>query len=162
MPLSAPIDGFRLAYDRGGSGAPVVLLHGWPGKRQDHADLAPRLTPHADVIVPDPRGFGESDRRDDAEPIEYGAAGQGASIVGLLDELGIETAVLAGYAVGSRAAQWVAANHPERVSALVISPPVSGAGERVLTPEAMAEFWYQAFHQLDLCDELIDGDEPAV
>ncbi len=64
MPLSSAVDGFRLAYDRTGSGAPVVLLHGWPGDRTDFRDIVPRLAASADVVVPDLRGFGESDKRD--------------------------------------------------------------------------------------------------
>jgi pimeloyl-ACP methyl ester carboxylesterase len=36
------------------------------------------------------------------------------------------------------------------VSALVLSPPLPGVGERVLTPDAQREFWYQPFHQLAL------------
>ena len=43
MKLSSPIEGFRLAYDRVGSGPPVVLLHGWPGDRTDFRDLVPLL-----------------------------------------------------------------------------------------------------------------------
>jgi hypothetical protein len=35
MQYSAPVDGFRIAYERSGSGSGVVLLHGWPG---DHTD----------------------------------------------------------------------------------------------------------------------------
>jgi pimeloyl-ACP methyl ester carboxylesterase len=162
MQMSAPVDGFRLAYDRVGSGPPVVLLHGWPGTRQDHADVAVRLRDRADVLVPDLRGFGDSDRRDDAEGAAYGAEGQGRSVLALLDELELDAAVLAGYDIGSRVAQWVAAHAPDRVRALVISPPISGAGERVLEPRSMAEFWYQRFHQLDLSDALVDGRPDAL
>ena len=37
------VDGFRLAYDRRGSGPAVVLLHGWPGDRQDWRAVVPLL-----------------------------------------------------------------------------------------------------------------------
>ena len=70
--------------------------------------------------------------------------------------------MLAGYDVGSRVAQAVAHAFPDRVRALVISPPLPGAGERVLAPEAEREFWYQAFHQLSLVEEIIDGRPEAV
>ena len=43
MQYSAPTDGFRLAYERSGSGAPVVLLHGWPGDHTDWDQLVPGL-----------------------------------------------------------------------------------------------------------------------
>ena len=47
-------------------------------------------------------------------------------------------------------------------SALVIAPPLPGIGDRILQPKAQQEFWYQAFHQLELCSELIDGQRDAV
>jgi hypothetical protein len=62
MKYSARAEGFRIAYDRMGSGKPVVLLHGWPGDRTDYSALAPILAQHTDVIVPDLRGFGQSDK----------------------------------------------------------------------------------------------------
>jgi pimeloyl-ACP methyl ester carboxylesterase len=40
MQYSAPAQGFRLAYERTGSGDPVVLLHGWPGDHTDYDQLA--------------------------------------------------------------------------------------------------------------------------
>ena len=50
----------------------------------------------------------------------------------------------------------------EVVRALVVSPPLPGAGERVLTAETGREVWYQAFHQLTLIEEILDGDPAAV
>jgi pimeloyl-ACP methyl ester carboxylesterase len=54
MPRSAPVDGFRLAYDRAGSGPPVVLLHGWPGDRADFRAVMPLFVDAADVVVTRP------------------------------------------------------------------------------------------------------------
>jgi pimeloyl-ACP methyl ester carboxylesterase len=71
-------------------------------------------------------------------------------------------AVVVGYDIGSRIAQAFAKAAPDRVSRLVLSPPLPGIGDRVLTARAQAEFWYQAFHQLPLADTLIDGRENAV
>ena len=156
VPLGAPVDGFRLAYDRVGAGPPVVLLHGWPGSRHDYDDVVSLLVADTELVVPDLRGFGESDRRD-APPAAYSAGGQAASVVGLIEELGLEPPVLVGYDVGSRVAQKVARTRP--VSALVLSPPLPGVGERVLTPDAQREFWYQPFHQLALADELVAGQQ---
>ena len=62
MRSEAAIDGFRLAYERTGSGPAVLLLHGWPGDRTDYREVVPSVSQAADVIVPDLRGFGESDK----------------------------------------------------------------------------------------------------
>jgi pimeloyl-ACP methyl ester carboxylesterase len=157
---SAPVDGFRLAYDRVGDGPAAVLLHGWPGSRRDYEDVVALLAGGVGVVVPDLRGFGESDRHD-APPAAYSADGQAASVLGLIDELGLERPVLVGYDVGSRVAQTVARRRPGAVSALVLSPPLPGVGERVLSPDAHREFWYQHFHRLEIADELVAG-EPQV
>jgi pimeloyl-ACP methyl ester carboxylesterase len=164
MPESQPVDGFRLAYDRHGSGPPVVLLHGWPGLRSDQSEVARVLEGEADVIVPDLRGFGESyDPANAGAPLEaYTGEGQAASVLGLIDELGLEQPVISGYDIGSRVAQSIARKRPDNVKALVLAPPVSGVGERVLSVDAQREFWYQTFHRLPLSEQLIDGDEQAV
>jgi pimeloyl-ACP methyl ester carboxylesterase len=162
MPRSAPIDGFELAYEREGSGPPVVLLHGWPGARGDYDLLRPLLREVADLIVPDLRGFGDADRHDRPPREAYTADAQAASVLGLVDELGLDRPVLVGYDIGSRIAQAVARTRPDAPRALVLSPPLPGGGGRILKPAAQREFWYQQFHQLPLADELIDGQPAAV
>jgi pimeloyl-ACP methyl ester carboxylesterase len=164
MERSAPVDGFQLAYERSGSGRPVVLLHGWPGDHRDWSDVTVRLLAGGDteVVTPDLRGFGESDRprRDPTDP--YAAPGQAASVLGLMQELGLERPVLAGYDVGSRVAQQIARDAPGSLRALVLAPPLPGIGDRVLSPGAVGEFWYQSFHRLELVERLIDGNPGAV
>jgi pimeloyl-ACP methyl ester carboxylesterase len=70
--------------------------------------------------------------------------------------------VIVGYDVGSFVAQTVAKTRPDLVRALVVSPPLPGAGKRVLSPAATREFWYPAFHRLDLAKQLLDGKPEAV
>ncbi len=161
MPRSRPVDGFSLAYDRSGEGPPVLLLHGWPGMRTDYRALVPLLDGF-DVVVPDLRGFGESDKHVADPAQQYSAVAQARSVAGLVEELGLDAAVVAGYDVGSRVAQALARAEPDRVRALVIAPPLPGIGQRILTPGAMREFWYQPFHRLDLAERLIDGNADAV
>jgi pimeloyl-ACP methyl ester carboxylesterase len=165
VPTSAPVDGFRLAYERvspSPPAPPVVLLHGWPGDRTDYEALVPLLVDRAEVIVPDLRGFGASDKHPEPPADAYSAVAQARSVVGLIEELGLVAPVIAGYDVGSRIAQAIARDTPHAVKALVVSPPLPGAGERVLAPEAQREFWYQSFHQLPLVEQVLDGDAGAV
>src|SRR5689334_5644888 len=167
MQRSDAVDGFRLAYDDhpapgGAPAATVVLLHGWPGDRHDYRLVVPLLTGRCRVVVPDLRGFGESVAADDpTDAVVYGADGQARSVLGLIEELGVGPAVLAAYDVGSRTSRTAAATRPDLVRAMVLSPPMPGAGERVLTPTAQREFWYQQFHQLPLSAHLVDGSTAA-
>jgi len=159
--LSAAVDGFSLAYDRVGSGPAVVLLHGWPGDRTDFRFVVPGVS-GCEVVVPDLRGFGESDKHVADPAAQYDARAQARSVAGLIEELGLDRPVLAGYDIGSRIAQAIARDHPELVRALVVSPPLPGIGERVFGLRAQREFWYQAFHQLAVVEELVDGKPEAV
>jgi hypothetical protein len=162
MLRSAPIDGFSLAYERQGSGPPVVVLHGWPGDHRDWREVLAALGDDVDAVAPDLRGFGSSDKLREDPARAYSATAQAASVLGLIDELGLRRPVLAGYDVGSRVAQAVARTAPDRVGALVIAPPLPGVGNRVLSADAQREFWYQPFHRLELSERLIDGRPDAV
>jgi pimeloyl-ACP methyl ester carboxylesterase len=167
MQLSDAVDGFRLAHDDhpphgSPEAAAVVLLHGWPGDRRDFRDVVPLLTGQCRVVVPDLRGFGESEMPHGSAPADYAAAAQARSVLGLIDELQLGPAVIAGYDIGSRIAQAAARARPDLVRALVVSPPLPGAGDRVLSPDAQREFWYQAFHRLGLAEQLLDGNRAAV
>jgi pimeloyl-ACP methyl ester carboxylesterase len=128
----------------------VVLLHGWPGSPHDYDAVAARLRGHAELLVPELLSQ------------EGGAPERAERVLAQMAERRFERAIVVGYDVGSRVAQALARKRPQAVERLVLSPPLPGVGDRVLSPQAQAEFWYQPFHQLPLADALIDGSEPAV
>jgi pimeloyl-ACP methyl ester carboxylesterase len=162
MHQTIPVDGFRLAYERIGRGPAVLLLHGWPGDRTDYRDVVRLVSPAPDVVVPDLRGFGKSDKHRAGPVSQYSADTQARSVVGLIEELALDRPVIGGYDIGSRIDQTVASGRPDLIRALVISPPLPGVGDRILNAQAQREFWYQPFHQLDLAEHLIDGRPEAV
>ncbi len=163
MRRSAPVEGFSLAYDhRPGKGTSVVLLHGWPGDRTDWRRVLPLLPEDVAVVAPDLRGFGASDKHRRDPGGHYDAAAQARSVAGLIDELGLGPVVVGGYDIGSRTAQTLAHARPDLVAALVLSPPLPGAGERILDPDVAQELWYYGFHRSGLAERLLDGDRDRV
>lgn len=158
------VPSFDLDYDdqTGVSNDTAVLLHGWPGDRTDWRAVRRSLKGRIRVIAPDLRGFGRTGWRDEAIDCDYAAEGQATSVIDLILALGTGPVVLAGYDIGSRIAVKVAELRPDLTSGLVITPPLYGAGARVLEAMAQKEFWYQSFHQMDLAAALIDGRRDAV
>lgn len=151
---STPV--LEIAYEESGDphGVPVVLLHGFPYDVRAYDGVVPRLAAAgARVIVPFLRGYGATRFRF-AETPRSGQQGALASdLLELLDALGIERAVVAGYDWGGRAACIVAALHPERVAGLVT---VGGYNVQNLEMGAEAgphefepSYWYKFFLHSD-------------
>lgn len=113
--------GIRTNYhDSGGSGAPVLLIHGsgpgvsaWANWRL----VMPALAERARVIAPDMAGFGYSER---PAGFAYGLDAWVRQAVGLLDALGIAHADLVGNSFGGGLALALAIRHPQRVRRLVL------------------------------------------
>jgi len=117
----------------------------------------------ADVIAPDFRGFGESDKPDLPPADGYTPEILAEDVVALLDGLGIFRAVVAAYDIGATVAQTLALRHADRVRALALFNPVyPGIGERRFEPSVQREFWYQHFHALAWSDRLIAYDRETV
>lgn len=108
-------------YETGpANGVPVFLMHGFPYDVHAYAEVAPILAAQGcRVIVPYLRGFGPTRFLSDVTPRSGEQAALGADLLALMDALGIQQAVLAGYDWGGRAACVVAALWPERCAGLV-------------------------------------------
>lgn len=114
-------NGVRLSVHRAGQGAPLILLHGYPQNHMCWSLVAPEFAAHFDVIVPDLRGYGDSDAPpdDDAHTV-YSKRNMASDIVGLLDALGLERAHILGHDRGGRVAYRFALDHPGRLDRLGI------------------------------------------
>lgn len=108
----------RIHIATAGQGFPVLLLHQTPRSWDEYRDVLPILGRAYHVIAMDTLGFGDSQRLPmDQNSIERWAVGA----FDLLDALGIPRAAVVGHHTGAVIAMEMAASHPERVAALVLS-----------------------------------------
>jgi pimeloyl-ACP methyl ester carboxylesterase len=132
------------------SGAPVILLHGWPYDIYSFVDVAPLLASAGyRVIVPYVRGYGttrflSTDTFRNGEP-----AAVASDVIDLMDALQIKKAILAGFDWGARSANIIGVLWPERCKAMVsVSGYLIGSpedGKRPLPPAAELQWWYQFY-----------------
>ena len=108
-----------LRVRHGGSGPPLLLLHGHPQTHVMWHKVAPRLAREFTVVAPDLRGYGESSKPPttaDHEP--YSKRAMARDAVALMRHFGFERFDVAGHDRGGRVAYRLALDHPERVRRL--------------------------------------------
>ncbi|MGH3518878.1 MAG: alpha/beta fold hydrolase [Haloechinothrix sp.] len=117
-------DGFRLAYTEYGEGDRVlVLTHGVLMTRRMHRPLARSLARQGfRVVTLDLLGHGESDRP--TESWRYSMTASAEQVVGLLDHLEIDEAVVGGTSLGANVSLEVAVLVPHRLRGLLVEMPV--------------------------------------
>lgn len=127
-------NGIELYYEIHGSGKPLILIAGLGYSHWQWYKMVPLLAEHFQVITFDNRGVGQSEKP--AGP--YTAQLLAQDTVGLLDELHIEKAIIAGHSMGGFVAQAIALDFPQRVEKLILCSTNFGGPNHVpVTPEAM-------------------------
>jgi pimeloyl-ACP methyl ester carboxylesterase len=113
----AEVGGVRVHYQEKGSGPALVLIHGNNSSAYTWKDVFDTLAGEFRVVALDMKGFGFT-----AKPAggDYRVEAQAALVVGLMDELKIERAVLVGSSLGGGVALAAAIDYPERVGGLVL------------------------------------------
>jgi pimeloyl-ACP methyl ester carboxylesterase len=110
------IHGHEVGFRRGGSGEPILLIHGLAGSSRTWDDVIPRLTPEYDVIAPDLLGHGES-----AKPQgDYSLGAFASGLRDFLSVLGVSSVTIVGHSFGGGVAMQLAYQHPHLVDRLVL------------------------------------------
>ena len=153
----AAVNGINIHYVIEGQGAPVVFIHGWPEFWYGWRRQIPVLSEHYQVIVPDLRGFGYSDK-----PLHgYDTKSAASDIYELVQQLGHQQVSIVAHDIGVRVAYRFALDHEETVSRMVLldsTPPIEQLGPQA--PSVVRERWHSYFHQqFDLPEKLIEGRE---
>ena len=136
------------------TGAPVILLHGWPYDIHSFVDVAPTLAAAGyRVIVPYVRGYGTTRFLSSDTPRNGQQSVVAVDVINLMDALTIDKAIIGGFDWGARSANIIAALWPERCKAMVsVSGYLIGnqaSGKAPLPPAAELQWWYQFYFATD-------------
>jgi haloacetate dehalogenase len=147
---------------RGGSGYPVMLLHGYPQTHACRHRVAPVLAERFTVVCPDLRGFGDSDKPSgDPEHLTYSKRVMARDQVEVMRALGFDEFAVVGHDQGARVAHRMSLDHAERVTRLALLDiiPTSVAFASVDKEMATAAFnWFFSIQPDGLPEQLIAAE----
>jgi haloacetate dehalogenase len=146
----------------GGSGPPLLLLHGYPQTHLMWRKLAPRLAAEFTVVVPDLRGYGDSSKPSAGpDNINYSKRALAGDQVQTMAGLGFERFAVAGHDRGARVAHRLARDYPERVLRLALLDivPTLYRFETIDQKAATSSFhWFFLIQPGGLPERLIGAD----
>jgi pimeloyl-ACP methyl ester carboxylesterase len=133
------LPGIRLSFLRSGDakGVPIIFIHGTPGEAEGWADYVGEPLSGTLSIALDRPGFGESGPAGAVTSL----ATQAAAVAALFPADG-RSVVLVGHSLGGPIAAWAAAEHPERVRALVLLAGSLDPGQEKIHPlQPLGQMW---------------------
>ncbi|HUD70051.1 MAG TPA: alpha/beta hydrolase [Acidimicrobiales bacterium] len=141
------VDGVGISYEIAGEGRPVLLLHGFPDTGACWRHQVPALVDAGfQVIVPDLRGYGDSDKP--ADVAAYSLPFLAGDVLGVLDDLGIQRAHVVGHDWGAALAWVLASLVADRVDQLVVLSVGHPSGF-LRTLEQREKSWYMLLFQFE-------------
>jgi haloacetate dehalogenase len=151
---------------QGGTGPPLLLLHGFPQTHGCWHRVAPELARTSEVIAPDLRGYGTSEAPPGGPHGEgYSKREMAVELVALMAKLGHERFEVVGHDRGARVAYRLALDHPQRVTrvALLNVVPTIDQFERMGTGPSLGYWpWFLFAQPAPFPERMLLGDPAAV
>lgn len=147
----------------GGTGSPVLLVHGYPQTHVTWHKVAPILAEHFTVVVPDLRGYGDSAAPEpDAEHRAYSKRVMAQDLTEVMHALSFERFYLAGHDRGGRVSYRLALDHPEHVERLAVLDmvPTLDTAERTDWNRALSGYHWYFLAQPTPVPETLIGHDP--
>ena len=161
-PLQIETSGATINLVRGGSGPPLLLLHGWPETLAQWHRIAPALAERFTVVATDLRGHGDSSKPPGGDGHRnYAKRVMAQDQVDVMAALGFERFSLAGHDRGARVAHRLALDHParvERLALLDIAPTLTVVSSLTQGVATAAYHWFFLIQPAPLPETLIGGD----
>lgn len=105
----------------GGSGPPVLLLHGYPQTHIEWRKIAPQLAKSCTLVIPDLRGYGDSGKPPAGDNhVNYSKRAMALDQIEVMDKLGFRQFAVVSHDRGARVAHRMALDHPDRLTKLVM------------------------------------------
>jgi haloacetate dehalogenase len=145
-------NGLRFNVWHAGSGPAAVLLHGYPQTGQMWRKLAPELARRFSVVVPDLRGYGDSDKPRDG----YDKRTMAGDIAAIMEALGHKHYLVVGHDRGARVAHRLALDNPDQVAKLAVLDIVpTHTVFRDAGKDLAAAYWHWFFFQVPDLPEIM-------
>jgi haloacetate dehalogenase len=158
------VNGTSIHLVRGGSGPPVLLLHGYPQTHVMWHLVAPALAERFTVVCTDLRGYGDSGApSSDASHESYSKRAMAEDQIAVMRQLGVERFAVVGHDRGARVARRLALDHPDAVSRLALLDivPTATIYERLDQRRATSVWRYFFLVQPPDLPERLIGADPA-
>lgn len=147
----------------GGSGTPLLLLHGYPQTGAMWAPIAERLAERFTLVIPDLRGYGRSSHPDSEGGANYSKRAMASDFVAVMAALGHERFAVAGHDRGARVAYRMALDHPDAITRLAVLDivPTVEMWDRMDWQAAIGTYHWQFLAQPNPMPERLIGADPV-